>query len=307
MRAVLIACGFIVFFCACNTTLSRTPFSRVEYRDKNESVIYLFRERAFVGGGLKTFIFFDEKSIGLLPQLGYYPIHTLAGRHTVRVCSSSFVAWNQCVETQIETAAQVDTVMQVVLGMGLERVGFEKRQDFRPLEDLKNEGDYYDAAVRERMPAVLRRVALTEAKIADGKTGAAPLKIAILNFNDETKSNICGWLSASLPDAIDQSMRREFEYLRPKPAAVQKLADESAGKSEKDRSTALGVNLVISGRYTLNENKSAVRIDAQIYYAGTDSVLGSETVDSPLDAQIFGATKMLSEKLVEKLHQLLRK
>lgn len=307
MRAVPLACGFMILLAACNATSSRTPFSRVEYRDKNESIIYLYRERAFVGGGLKTFVFFDEKSLGLLPQLGYYPIHTTAGLHTLRVCSSSFIAWNQCVETQIETTAQADTVLQVVMGMGSERVRFEKRQDFRPLADLKNEGDYYDAAVRERMPATLRRVALTEAKLADGKAGAAPLKIAILNFSDETKSDICGWLSASLPDAIDQSMRRDFEYLRPKPVAVQKLAEQLAGKSEKERSTALGVNLVISGRYTLNENKSAVRIDAQIYYAGTDSVLGSETVDSPLDAQIFGATKILSEKLVEKLHQLVSK
>jgi|GEM_PF-3371113 len=307
MRAVLIICGIVIFFTACNTTSSRIPFSRAEYRDKNESIIYLFRERAFVGGGLKTFVFFDEKSIGLLPQLGYYPIHTTAGRHTLRICSSSFVAWSQCEENQVETIAQADTVLQVVMGMGSERVRFEKRQDFRPLHDLKNEGDYYDAVVRERMPAALRRVTLTEAKIADGKAGAAPLKIAILNFNDETKSDICGWLSASLPDAIDQSMRRDFEYLRPKPVALQKLAEQSVGKSDKDRSTALGVNLVISGRYTLNENKSTVRIDAQIYYAGTDSVLGTETIDSPLDAQIFGATKILSEKLVEKLHQLVRR
>jgi len=307
MRAVLIICGIVIFFTACNTTSSRIPFSRAEYRDKNESIIYLFRERAFVGGGLKTFVFFDEKSIGLLPQLGYYPIHTTAGRHTLRICSSSFVAWSQCEENQVETIAQADTVLQVVMGMGSERVRFEKRQDFRPLHDLKNEGDYYDAVVRERMLAVLRRVILTEAKIADGKAGAAPLKIAILNFNDETKSDICGWLSASLPDAIDQSMRRDFEYLRPKPVALQKLAEQSVGKSDKDRSTALGVNLVISGRYTLNENKSTVRIDAQIYYAGTDSVLGTETIDSPLDAQIFGATKILSEKLVEKLHQLVRR
>lgn len=67
----------------------------------------------------------------------------------MRVCSSSFFAWNQCVETQVETATQADTVMQVVLCMGLERVGFEKRQDFRPLEDLKNEGDYFNAAVQK--------------------------------------------------------------------------------------------------------------------------------------------------------------
>ena len=265
MRAVLLACGPALFLICCNTTSSRIPFSRVEYRDKNESVIYLFRERAFVGGGLKTFVFFDEKSIGVLPQLGYYPIHTMAGRHTLRVCSSSFVAWNQCEETQLETVAQRDTVMQIVMRMGSNRVTFEKREDFSSLAELKNEGDYFDAAVRERLPAALRRVTLTEAAIADGKAGAAPLKIAILNFSDDTKSDICAWLSASLPDAIDQSMRRDFEYLRPKPAALQKIADQAGGKSDKDRSAALGVNLVISGRYTLNADRSAVRIDAQIY------------------------------------------
>ena len=307
MRVLLIICGLNVFLCACNTTSSRTPFSRVEYRDKGESVIYLYRERAFVGSGLKTFIFFDEKSIGLLPQLGYFPIHATAGRHTLRVCSSSFVAWSECVEKPVETAAQADTILQVVMGLSLERVSFEIRQDFRLLADLKNEGDYYDAAMRERMPAALTRVTLTESKIADGKTAPGPMKVAILNFADETKSDLCGWLAASLPDAIDQSMRRDFEYQRPKPAATQKLADQAAGKSEKERSSAMGVNLVISGRYMLNENRSAVRIDAQIYYAGTDSVLGTETIESPLDAQIFGATKILSEKLVERLHQLVRR
>lgn len=170
---------------------------------------------------------------------------------------------------------------------GDRRFEFERVEDLARLADMKNEGNYYDAALRENMPLPANRLTLSAAALgATQGNASAPLKIAILNFSDETESELYGWLAGSLPDAIDQTMRRDFEYKR--------------------HAAQAGANVVISGNYRKTEN-DRIRIEAQVLYADTGKVLATEAVDSPVDAQIFNATRILSDKLVAKLHEIVRK
>lgn len=279
---------FLFFSVACNTTRSNIAFSREEYRAKNESVLYVWRDRAFVGGGVETVVYFDGISVGLLPQKGYYPIHALSGGHNLRICSGNIIASEQCHEFPLDMKARDLLTITPAMHAGND-FHFESGADLGRLADLKNEGVYYDAPLRDTMPASERRVALT-ADALGGKpaTGAkATLKVAILDFKDETGSNIYTWLGGSLPDAIDQSMRKEFEYKR-QPAEV-------------------GANLVISGKYEMASGKNGIHIEAKIYYRDTDQVLGAEGVDAPLDAGLFNSTRMLSDKLVAKFHRMVRR
>ena len=302
--------GLILAATACNTTSSKIAFSKEEYRINNESVLYVYRNRAFVGGGMETALFFDGKSVGILPQNGYFPMHALAGRHKLRGCSTGFLAPEDCDEIEVDMPVQNFTIVQLVMvmrGIG-PRISFVKAGDLGALADNKNEGNYYDSSLRDLLPKSEKKVLLTAATLSKDKTAqdATPLKVAILNFSDQTGSPNCGWLAESLPDAIDQSMRKDFEYARPNPKSAQKIANAASGKTAKQLAADLGTNLVISGSYKLNENKSGVRIEAQIYYADGDKVLGSESVDASLDSQIFNSTKILSDKMVGRLHQLTR-
>jgi hypothetical protein len=276
---------------ACNTTSSKVAFSKEEYRVKSESVLYVYRVRAFVGGGMETALFFDGKSVGILPQKGYIPVHALAGLHTIRGCSTGFLAPEDCETISVDMQAKDFKILQLTMqmrGMG-PKISFLASNDMETLAESKNEGNYYDSALRDMMPASERRVALT-ADALGGKpaTGAkTTLKVAILDFKDETGSNLYTWLSDSLPDAIDQSMRKDFEYKR-QPAET-------------------GANLVISGKYEMASGKNGIHIEAKIYFRDTDQILGTEGVDAPLDAELFNSTKILSDKLVAKFHQMVKK
>lgn len=272
---------------ACNTTTSKVAFSKEEYRAKNESVLYVFRERAFVGGGMKTVLFFDDKSVGILPQYGYYPIHAIAGTHKLKGCSSDLLATEECQEINVDMRANDFTIIQLKMKLDPKpRVFLIKATDIAVLADSKNEGNFYDSALRDTMPALQKKTVLSASNLGQAEKSPGPLKIAIINFTDLTGSNLHGWLSESLPDAIDQSMRRDFEYKR--------------------HATQAGANIVISGSYRSIGN-DRILVEAQVLYADNKTVLATETVDSPVDAQIFSSTKLLSDKLVAKLHQIVRK
>jgi len=252
-------------------------------------VLYLFRNRAFVGGGMETAFFLDGKSVGILPQNGYFPIHVIAGRHKLRGCSSDLLASQECEELEIDMPAGGFVIIQVIMVMNSlkgPRITYSRTEDIVLLADSKNEGNYYDAELRALLPKSENKITLSAAALNQGGSAAGPLKIAILNFADQTQSNLFGWLSESLPDAIDQTMRRDFEYKR--------------------HAAQAGANVVISGNYRKIEN-DRIRIEAQVLYADTGKVLATEAVDSPVDAQIFNATKLLSDKLVAKLHEIVRK
>jgi len=127
-------------------------------------------------------------------------------------------------------------------------VSFVPNSDATALEETRNEGNYHDVKLRDLLPKAEQRVILSAEKLglSQSTQSTTPMQVALIDFTDETDSQLYTWLSSSIPDAIDQSMRRDFEYKR----------QQSAAKA----------NLVISGSYSLVE-KDKIRILAMIFSA----------------------------------------
>lgn len=280
----------LLWFLSCNTTSSKIAFSKEQFRVKNESVLYVYRSRAFVGGGMETVLFFDGRSVGVLPQNGYFPIHALAGAHTLKGCSASLVAPEECSEIRVAMPAQNFKVLQLVMQLTSDgpRVSYVPNSDVTALEETRNEGNYHDVKLRDLLPKAEQRVILSAEKLglSQSTLSTMPLQVALIDFTDETNSQLYTWLSGSIPDAIDQSMRRDFEYKR--------------------QQTAAKATLVISGSYSLVE-KDKIRILARIFLRDAAKVLATESIDAPVNAELFYATKILSDRLVRQLHQLVSK
>lgn len=280
MRVEFILVSLLLLAAACSSGANRQPFRKEAYQAKNESLLYVFRD-ASLPSSVNVAVFFDHKSVGTLNPDGYYPIHAMAGKHLMKACGGN-ILMTLCRE--LDLSMKPGDLVTVRLTYENDQPGLKVAQNTDELQGLKNEGNYYEAPLRDSLPARHDKVTLTAAALGGQQKGNGPLKVAFRNFSDETRSELYGWLSESLPDALDHSMRRDFVYARTKDNA----------------------DLVISGKYVLEPGGSTLRIETQIVLSEKNTVLSSEVAETTVDAQIFNATKILGDKLVARMHELVK-
>ncbi|MCX7632598.1 MAG: hypothetical protein N2Z22_04610 [Turneriella sp.] len=134
-------------------------------------------------------------------------------------------------------------------------------------------------------------------------------RVAVMKFFNQSQSQNYEWVEKSLPDAINNSMKARFEFIRQDEAKVNavaaryltnegeyKLAD--ADKIAKESQT----DILIYGNFRLNETKDLLLLKAVIYNAQGKKVIGVVEESSPLDAKIFKAIDMLAQGIVEKIY-----
>ncbi len=127
-------------------------------------------------------------------------------------------------------------------------------------------------------------------------------RVAIMQFENDSKSANYEWVEKSLPDAINDSMRARFEFIRQdenKVAAVagkyklvngeyvQADADKIARESQSD--------ILIFGNFRLNETGDKLVLRAVIYNAQGKKVIGIVEDTTSLDSKIFKAIDRLAE------------
>jgi len=130
--------------------------------------------------------------------------------------------------------------------------------------------------------------------------------VAILDFYDRTKSPLYAWLSNSLSTAIDESMKKIFEYNRADEiksaevgARIFKTPSDINPKNLKDFQTQTGADYLIFGFYSLNKQNGNIVIESKVYDLVKNKAIGGSTTESPVDVRLFNVVDEISQGIVQ--------
>lgn len=144
---------------------------------------------------------------------------------------------------------------------------------------------------------------------AEPAKGSDLARVAIMTFINASDSANHEWVEKSLPDAINDSMRARFEFVRQDENKVsasaakykhvggeysQLDADKIARESQSD--------ILIYGNFRLNDAKDQLLLKAVIYNAQGKKVIGTIEDSSNLDAKLFKSIDRMAAGIVEKIY-----
>ncbi|GAB4430718.1 MAG: hypothetical protein OHK0011_13440 [Turneriella sp.] len=134
-------------------------------------------------------------------------------------------------------------------------------------------------------------------------------RVAILEFQDNTGQKGYGWIKTSLPDAINNSMKDQFEFSRaelrlPKtppgaPAQDEILTEEYIGRLAQEQN----IDIVIFGSYSYDAKKRMAEFSAQVYHLKGKRIIGTVNKPSRLNNDVFDAIESISRKIVEHIYR----
>lgn len=142
-------------------------------------------------------------------------------------------------------------------------------------------------------------------------TGLA--RVAIISFEDNTGSENYKYLSGSLREAINNSMKKNFTYEAveftqtdavikdlQKTGNVQKIDLATIKRAAKE----LKADVVVFGNYTYDEKENMVLFNVSIYLTMADARRDLELTKNMVDNTIFMATEKVSQNLVTNIKQM---
>ncbi|MBX3721414.1 MAG: hypothetical protein KF713_06205 [Turneriella sp.] len=172
-------------------------------------------------------------------------------------------------------------------------------------------------AIRLSLPAMVRFsagflafFAFAGAVVAAPETKGAELaRVAIMTFNNASDSANHEWVEKSLPDAINDSMKARFEFVRQDENKVRAAADKykqvggEYAQADADKiARESQSDILIYGNFRLNESRDQLLLKAVIYNAQGKKIIGIVEDSSTLDAKIFKAIDRMSGDIVQKIY-----
>lgn len=153
-------------------------------------------------------------------------------------------------------------------------------------------------------------VAATAAPATTAEAKAAELaRVAIMTFINASDSANHEWVEKSLPDAINDSMRARFEFVRQEETKMKAVSDKykhvggEYAQSDADKiAKESASDILIYGNFRLNDKKDQLILKAIIYNAQGKKVIGVIEDSSSLDAKLFKAIDRLAAGIVEKIY-----
>ena len=140
---------------------------------------------------------------------------------------------------------------------------------------------------------------------AQGASGGLA-SVAILDFYDRTNSPLYGWMSSSLSVAVDDSMKKIFEYERANEtksnevgAKIFRKPSDVTPKNLKDFQTQTGADYLIFGFYSLNKQTGNIVIESKVYDLVKQTAIGGSTTESPVDVRLFNVVDEISQGIVQ--------
>lgn len=134
-------------------------------------------------------------------------------------------------------------------------------------------------------------------------------RLAIMTFANQSNKADYEWVEKSLPDAINDSMKARFEFIRQdenKVAAVAARYKTVQGEYEAADADRIAresqTDIMIYGSFRTNEKGNLLLFRAVIYNAQGKKVIGVVEDSSTLDAGIFKTIDRMAAGIVEKIY-----
>jgi len=135
--------------------------------------------------------------------------------------------------------------------------------------------------------------------------------VGIINFTDKTSSPDYQYLSESIPNAINSSMQKKFEYIRSNPESTQRTAEKYGSKKAlPDQNLVRKItadtnsDIIIFGAYNFNRQENMLAITTGIYLKSSDKILFLPEITNPIDSTIFKAVDKTAAQIVEKIAKI---
>lgn len=145
---------------------------------------------------------------------------------------------------------------------------------------------------------------------AQGAAGGLA-SVAILDFYDRTNTVLYTWLSSSLSAAVDDSMKKIFEYDRAAEAKsteagtrLFKSPAEVTPDKLKEFQKATGADYLIFGFYSLNAKTGKITIESKVYDLVKNKAIGGSTTESPVDVRLFDTVDEISQGIVQDIFNM---
>ncbi|HNA79781.1 MAG TPA: hypothetical protein PKY99_10025, partial [Turneriella sp.] len=145
---------------------------------------------------------------------------------------------------------------------------------------------------------------------AQGASGGLA-SVAILNFYDRTNSPLYGWMSTSLSIAVDDSMKKIFEYDRANEqksteigAKIFRNPSDVTPKNLKEFQAQTGADYLIFGFYSVNPQNGNIVIESKVYDLVKKTAIGGSTTESPVDVRLFNVVDEISQGIVQDIFNM---
>jgi len=136
-------------------------------------------------------------------------------------------------------------------------------------------------------------------------------KIIIIPFEDKTGTTNFKYMTNSLVDAIDDSMKVNFEYVRISENDVNTQLKELGHdtitlKTAKKMAKKLGADVIIYGNFTYHENSEVIGINLNMFMALNKKNRPLEEIQNKVDSTLFNATKIAAGKIVDEIFAMVK-
>lgn len=130
-------------------------------------------------------------------------------------------------------------------------------------------------------------------------------RVAILNFYNKTGNTSYDWMTTSLPDAIFESMKGKFDFIRTDKSATRTIEDnKNREKKELIDSDILEIarttssDIIILGSFFFPDGSKEITISTRIYHLSRNSFTGILSINSPVDSTLFNVVDRVSAQSI---------
>ena len=136
-------------------------------------------------------------------------------------------------------------------------------------------------------------------------------KVAIMPFSDQTNSENFQYMIESLPEAIDRTMEKIFEYKKigmDKTIPIQKEYEKDFVMFDSSRTSnsckRLDADILIFGHFNFDEATNNIIINTAVFLELSQRMIQIEPLKNPVDNTLFSATEKVATNIIKEINSI---